>query len=77
MCLAAPGKVIRIFPETLLAEVEYFGTVRKVGIMLVPEVRLGDYVLVHAGEAIEVVDPEAAAESIALWKEIYLRDDLE
>jgi len=68
MCLAIPAKVIAI--DGYLAEVESFGNTRKVGLTLCPETKLGDYVLVHAGFVIEIIDEQYALESQALWKEM-------
>jgi hydrogenase expression/formation protein HypC len=68
MCLAVPGKVIAI--DGALAKVEIEGNVREAGIRLVPEVKLGDYVLVHAGFVVEIVDQEAAEETLAIFREV-------
>lgn len=46
------------------------GTVREVDVSLV-EAKVGDYVLVHAGYAIQVLDEEAAEETLKLWREIF------
>ena len=69
MCLAVPAKVIKI-KDDFNAEVEYMGSSRNVGIALVPGVKVGDWVLVHAGYALEIIDAEHAAESLKLWREI-------
>lgn len=68
MCLAIPGKIIAI--DDYMAEVECFGNTRKVGLTLRPEAKIGDYVLVHAGFVIEIVDEQFALESQELWKEM-------
>jgi hydrogenase expression/formation protein HypC len=68
MCLAIPAKVIEIHGET--ARVDFgAGTVRDVNISLV-ETKVGEYVIVHAGYAIEVLDQKAAEETLTLWNEI-------
>lgn len=68
MCLAIPAKVIQIFGET--AKVDFgAGTIREVNISLV-DTKVGEYVIVHAGYAIEVLDQKAAEETLALWNEI-------
>jgi hydrogenase expression/formation protein HypC len=61
MCLAIPARVILI--EEMMAKVDMMGNERTVGTHLVPEVKVGDYVLVHAGFAIEIVDEEIAKET--------------
>ena len=64
MCLAFPGKVIEI--KDSLATIEHSGIKRSASLMLLPDAKVGDYVLVHAGFAMQVVDEE----------EIKLRDAL-
>lgn len=54
MCLAFPAKVLQIDGD--LATVERSGVKRKASLMLLPEARVGDYVLIHAGFAMQVVD---------------------
>ena len=68
MCLAIPAKVVEINGDT--AKVDFgAGTTRDVNISLV-EAKIGEYVIVHAGYAIEVLDQKAAEETLALWNEI-------
>lgn len=70
MCMAIPSRVVAL--SGLVATVECFGTRRDVSLMLLgDDVRLGDHLLVQAGGyAYEKVDPERAAESLALLGEI-------
>ncbi len=68
MCLAIPAKVLGIKDE--VARVDFGnGVLREVNVMLV-EARIGDYVLVHAGYAIQVLDQKEAEETLRLWDEI-------
>jgi len=68
MCLAIPAKVLEIDGST--AKVDFGrGVVREVNITLV-DAKVGDYVLVHAGYAIQIIDREAAEETIRLWNMI-------
>lgn len=68
MCLAIPAKVVTI--EQDKAQVDFGGgVVREVNVTLV-SVEVGDYVLVHAGYAIQVLDEEEALETLRLWNEI-------
>ena len=69
MCLAIPGKVVER-EEGNLAMVDILGVTREVSLDLTPSAKPGDYVLIHAGFAIEVVDPEYAQETIDLIKEM-------
>jgi hydrogenase expression/formation protein HypC len=61
MCLAIPGKVLKTEGES--AEIEFEGLRRKVNIMLVPDIKKGEYCLVHAGFAIEKIDRKYAMET--------------
>ena len=70
MCLAIPGKIIDIDANNEHATIDYGdGTKREANITLV-EVRIGDYVLVHAGFAIQVLDEKDAKETLDLFREM-------
>ncbi|MBR6711807.1 MAG: HypC/HybG/HupF family hydrogenase formation chaperone [Selenomonadaceae bacterium] len=56
MCLAFPAKVLKIDNE--LATVERLGVKREASLMLLPEAKVGDYVLIHAGFAMQIIDEE-------------------
>ena len=64
MCLAIPGKITKISAALddvfRMAEVDFEGVKREVNLSMVPEAKVGDYVLVHTGLAISVVDEEEA-----------------
>ncbi len=68
MCWAVPTKLIEI--DGPIGKVELGGAVREVGLQLVQEPEVGDYVLVHAGFAIQKVDEEEARETLKLLDEI-------
>jgi hydrogenase expression/formation protein HypC len=72
MCLAIPGRVVELHGQhgELVALVDFDGTTRKVVVTFVPEVQLGDYVIVHAGVALQRLDEAAAAETLALFAEM-------
>jgi len=68
MCLAIPGKVVNV--EGDKAQVDFGeGVLREVNVTLV-EAKIGEYVLVHAGYAIQVLDEKEALETLQLWNEI-------
>ena len=68
MCLAVPMKLIKIEGEMGLVEV---GNVRReVGLQLVEEVKTGDYLIVHAGFAIQKLNEKDALETLALFREM-------
>ena len=74
MCLAIPGKVIEIDKNKEHATVDYGdGTKRKANITLV-NVKIGDYILVHAGFAIEVLNEKEAQETLDLFREMLLSE---
>lgn len=65
MCLAIPAKITEM-KDNRLATVDILGVKRDIALDLTPQAQLGDFVLVHAGFAIEVVDPDYAQETIDL-----------
>ncbi len=68
MCLAIPVLVKSI--EGTIALVDIGGIRRSVSVMLTPDVKVGDYILIHTGYAISVVDQEEARETLKLMEEI-------
>ena len=68
MCLAIPAKVVTM--DGSIAKVDMMGNERVVSIDLVPEVKIGEFVLVHAGFAISVIDDESAHETEKLLLEV-------
>jgi len=72
MCLAIPMQLVEC--DRLQGTAELEGVRRKVGLMLCPEARSGDYVLVHAGYAIGMVDEDEAKSTLELLK-VILREE--
>ena len=72
MCLGVPGRVVEIqrfdATQTVKGEVDFDGVRREVDLSFTPEVRVGDYVMVHVGFAISILDEEEARTTLA-----YLR----
>ena len=68
MCLAIPALVKSV--DGLEAEVEIGGVSRKASIMLTPEAKVGDYVLLHTGYAISTIDESEAIETLEMFREI-------
>ena len=74
MCLAVPGKIVSIDSEDPLVRqgrVEFGGVIREVSLACVPEAVIGDYVLVHAGFALNVVDEEQARLTLEFLQTAY------
>ncbi len=79
MCLGVPGKVISIDerPDGMtMGRVSFSGVVKEVCLAYTPEVRLGDYVVVHVGFAISVVDEAEAQQVFAFLEEMEELDEL-
>ena len=81
MCLSIPGKLVEItsqLDETFrLGKVSFDGVIKEVSLTLVPEAQVDDYVLVHVGAAISVVDEEEAKKTFSLLKQLGELEDLE
>ncbi|HNW45460.1 MAG TPA: HypC/HybG/HupF family hydrogenase formation chaperone [Elusimicrobiales bacterium] len=72
MCVAVPGKITTVTENN--AEVDFCGVRRSVSLDLVPSAKKNDYVLVHAGFAIQVLGSEEAEETLRLFREIYANE---
>ncbi len=68
MCLAIPALITSIDGNDAEADIE--GVKRKIGIMLTPQVKVGDYVLLHTGFSIGIVNATEAEETLALFREL-------
>jgi hydrogenase expression/formation protein HypC len=68
MCLAIPARVVQI--EEGLGQVELGGVVREASFMLLPDAQVGDYVLLHAGYALQRLDEAEAEETLRLLAEL-------
>jgi hydrogenase expression/formation protein HypC len=69
MCLALPARVISLLDDQQ-AQIDLGGVRKTVSIALVPEAQPGDYVIVHVGHAIGLIDPEEAERTLALFAEM-------
>jgi hydrogenase expression/formation protein HypC len=72
MCLAVPGKIVSVSGEETLRTgvVSFGGAEKEANLAFVPEATVGDYVLVHAGFAISVVDADEAAQTLEYFRQI-------
>ncbi|MGE4046699.1 MAG: HypC/HybG/HupF family hydrogenase formation chaperone [Acetobacteraceae bacterium] len=80
MCLAVPGQVLSVDgddPLTRTGRVSFGGTVKQVNLAYVPEVHIGDFVLVHAGFAISIVNEQEAQRTIDYLMEIAQEESRE
>jgi hydrogenase expression/formation protein HypC len=79
MCLGIPGKVIRTFREhdVLMGKVDFSGVSKQVCLEHVPHVQIGQYVLVHVGFALSLIDDEEAQRVFDFLKGMNQLDELE
>lgn len=68
MCLAVVGRIEEIKDDIAIAEI--MGVRREISIVLTPEVKIGDYVMIHAGFAINLIDEEEAKKTEELLREV-------
>jgi len=80
MCLAIPGKIQSIATQLddvfRMAKVSFGGIMREVNLAMLPEAQVGDYVLVHVGVAISLVDEEEAQRTFSYLQQIGELEDL-
>jgi hydrogenase expression/formation protein HypC len=69
MCLAIPALVVELLPADM-ARIELDGVRKEISLALVENVAVGDYVIVHVGYALQRLDPEEAAQTLALFAEL-------
>ena len=74
MCIAWPMCLTEILPDKF-AMADLDGVARRISLRLLPDAKVGDYVLVHAGYAIEIVDPVKLSEQLKIFEE--LKNELE
>jgi len=77
MCLAVPGELLSIEgddPLTRQGRIAFSGIVKRANLAYVPEARVGDYVLVHAGFAISIIDEAEARKTLSYLDEMAGRD---
>ncbi|MFX1323114.1 MAG: HypC/HybG/HupF family hydrogenase formation chaperone [Promethearchaeota archaeon] len=77
MCLAIPGKILKLNDDRTTALVDFDGIQQNVIIALIMNPEIGKYVIVHAGYAIEQMNEKEAMEALKQWKEIAEQQDLD
>ncbi len=81
MCLSIPGKLIEIVaeldPTFRIGKVDFDGIKKDVNLAMVPEAKIGDYLLVHVGAAISIINEQEAKETFELIKKMGEMEDLE
>lgn len=80
MCLAVPGKITEIFNNAsmIMGKVDFGGVTREVCLEAVPEAKVGNYVIVHAGFALNILSEKEAEDSLAAFRELdEIENDLD
>ena len=81
MCLAVPGKLISINPgdDPIFRSgiVSFSGINKEINLSMIPEVKIGDYVLIHVGVALSIVDEEEANETLEYLRQMGELNELE
>ncbi|MDF3051765.1 MAG: hydrogenase [Pseudonocardia sp.] len=77
MCLAVPGRVVGVEErrDTVMAEVDFGGVRKDVCLQYLPDVGIGDYVIVHVGFAIQRLDERSALETLAEFERLGLLEE--
>lgn len=77
MCLAVPGRVISLAErdETLMAQVDFGGVTKDVCLQYIPDVVVGEYVVVHVGFAIQRLDEASARETLANFEKLGILEE--
>jgi hydrogenase expression/formation protein HypC len=77
MCLGVPGKIIEILSGVgvRMCKVDFGGVIREVCIEALPEAKIGDWTIVHAGFALNLLSEEEAQETLSLLNEIAMMND--
>ena len=72
MCLGIPGRVVEIYDRqgVTMGKVDFDGILKEVCLAYLPEIRVGDYTIVHVGFAIAQLDEQEAQETLALFREM-------
>jgi hydrogenase expression/formation protein HypC len=77
MCLAVPGRVLSVEEQdgTLMAQVDFGGLRKEVCLAYIPDVRVGEYVIVHVGFAIQRLDEKSATETLTNFERLGILDE--
>jgi hydrogenase expression/formation protein HypC len=77
MCLGVPGKIVEIYNDRGLrmCKVDFGGVLREACIETLPEVKVGEYTIIHAGFALNVLSEEDAMETLSLLREMSMLDE--
>ncbi|WP_322793861.1 HypC/HybG/HupF family hydrogenase formation chaperone [Bellilinea sp.] len=71
MCLGIPGKIVELYQQAGLrmAKIDFGGVLREACVETLPEAKVGDYAIIHAGFALNLLDEQEALETLALLRQ--------
>lgn len=77
MCLAVPGRVVSVASRdgTLMADVDFGGVRKDVCLQYIPDARVGEYVVVHVGFAIQRLDEDSARQTLATFAQLGILEE--
>ena len=77
MCLAIPGKVVEIFETEAMqmGKIDFDGITKDICLAYVPDIKIGEYALVHVGFAIEKLDEKSALETLQMFRELGVLEE--
>lgn len=77
MCLGVPGKVVELYETNgiKMAKVDFGGIVKEVCMAYLPEVKVGDYTIVHVGFGLSILDEQEAQETMELLRQIEVTSE--
>lgn len=77
MCLGIPGKIIELYQQAGLrmAKIDFGGVIREACVETIPQARVGDYAIIHAGFALNLLDEQEALETLSLLRETGVLDE--
>jgi hydrogenase expression/formation protein HypC len=77
MCLGIPGKIVELYQQAGLrmAKIDFGGVLREACVETLPEAKVGDYAIIHAGFALNLLDEQEALETLQLLREAGALDE--
>ncbi|MCX7975437.1 MAG: HypC/HybG/HupF family hydrogenase formation chaperone [Bellilinea sp.] len=77
MCLGIPGKIVEVYQQAGLrmAKIDFGGVLREACVETLPEAKVGDYAIIHAGFALNLLDEQEALETLQLLREAGALDE--
>ena len=77
MCLGVPGKIIEIYPAggLRMCKIDFGGVIREACIETLPEAKVGDYTIIHAGFALNILSEEEAKSTLDILSELSVDQD--